>query len=283
MPANPTNPRGIAAYKQNVGADTITPPKLSESMRKYSRCSVPNHGVFWPAAGYGTPSGTAQTVNYGAIPCEIGGVLPIAYAALGAGQTIVAPTFSSAGLNWALDQTNDEGHEIVFGGNTVLGKHAFTVGSGPAGTDGFFAKMTTTIGDASGTDTYLFGFRINQALAADYTDYTDYATFAILTAANPALIQTKTRLNTGTAVTVSTTQTLADATAVTFEIRVNKAGRVKFLLNGANPTALGANIAFSFDTGDVVYPFRHALNSADLMDTLVDSAYEFGYLPERSA
>lgn len=278
MPANPTNPRGIAAYGNNLGAATVTPPKLSTSFRKYSYSTVQNHGNFWPAAGYGTPSGTAQTVNYGNIPAEIGGVLPIAYAALGT-QTIVAPTFSSTGLNWAFDQANDEGHEIVFGGNTARGKHAYTVGNGPVGTDGFFAKMTTTIGDASGTDTYLFGFRINQALAADFTTYTDYAAFAILTAADPALIQTTTRLNTGTATTVSTTQTVADATAVTFEVRVNKAGRVKFLLNGATPTALGANIAFTFDAGDVVYPFRHVLNGTDLMDTLADSAYEFGYLP----
>ena len=282
MPANPTNPRGIAAYKKNLGNDAVTPPKLSESMRKYTRCSFQNAGNFWPLAGYGTPSGTAQTINYGSFPADIGGTLPIAYAALGAGQTIVAPTFSSAGVNWALDQTNNEGVEVVYGGNTARGKHAYTVGSGPEGTNGFFAKLTMNIGTVIGTDTWLFGFRINQALAAAYTDYTDYATFAILTAADPALIQTKTRLNTGTAVTVSTTQTVADGVAVTFEIQVNKAGRVKFLLNGANPTALGANIAFTFDAGDVVYPFRHFLNDTGLMATNPDTFFESGYLPERN-
>lgn len=274
---------GLAAYSRNIGDGSIDPWALSSKARKYSYCTYPSQGAFVPAAGHGSPAGATGSLNYGVIPIEVGGVLPVAYHIKGAGQTIVAPTYSLSGLNWALDQADDEGVEIIFGGNTVLGKHAFTIGTNPKGAAGFFMRLTVTIGDVSGTDQFQIGFRKVQAEQTAMASYTDYATIGILTSANPALIQTSCRLNSGSVSTVSTTQTVADATALAVALFVSSTGVVTWSLQGGTPTVLGANFGFQFDTGDVVVPVAFQLNSADLMDTVNHSFFECGYQKSRAA
>jgi hypothetical protein len=268
---------GTAAFPRNQGPGSIQPSKLHGNIRRYSYCLFPSAGSFWALAGYGNPSGTAQVVNYGEFPCEIGGSLPIAYAALGT-QTILAPTFAAAGVDWGMDQTDNDGSEVVFGGNTARGKHAFTIGTNPRGASGFFAQITTALQDVSGTDEYLFGFRKDQAFQAAHTSYTDYAAIGFFTSANPGLVQTKTRLNTGTAVLASTTQTKADGVAMTFRVDVDRDGRVTFGLDGSVPTV---SQVFQFDTGDVVYPFLFRLHSTDVGGTFVDTFFECGYRDEK--
>lgn len=268
---------GFATFPRNLGAASIPPSKLHANIRKYTRCSFPSAGSFWAAAGYGNPSGTAQVVNYGEFPAEIGGSLPVAYAALGT-QTILAPTFAVTGVDWGMDQTDNDGVETIFGGNTAQGKHAFTIGTNPRGANGFFAQLTTAVQDVSNTDAYLFGFRKDQAVAAAHTSYTDYALIGILTSANPALIQTTTRLNSGSAATVSTTQTKADTVAMTLGVGVDRDGRVTFALDGAVPTV---SQVFQFDTGDVVYPVCFRIHTTGAAGYMRDSFFECGYRDEK--
>lgn len=273
---------GLVPYQRNVGDGSIPPWALAASHQKYTRCSYPGQGIFMPAAGVGNPSGTAQVENWGLIPAEVGGVLPVSYAAV-ATATILAPVFSSAnGLDWAGDQTDNDGFEVVFGGLSARGKHAYTVGSGPKGTRGFFMKVTCSNGDADGTDLLMIGFRINAAFAAAATSYTDYAVFAVLTTASPMLIQTSCRKNNGTASTVSTTLTKADGISGAYEVYVDENGFVTFRLDGASPI-VGGNLDFQLDAGDVMVPFAYLRHDTAIADNWRHTFFESGYNRGRAA
>ncbi len=267
----------LADYLRNIGSGSVSPTKLNASNRKYTFCSFQNQGAFVPAAGTGTATGTTGDTNYGVIPADIGGVLPVAYHIKGT-QTIVAPTFSSAGMNVAHDQTSTDGVEYIFGGNTARGKHAYTVGNYPRGSAAFFASLTFSLTTANGTADCMFGFRLDQAAQAAHTSYTDYAVMGIFTAASPSLIQTKTRLNSGTASLVSTTQTKASATSMTFTVVVDRLGRTFFSLDNQFPTV---SQAFTFDAGDVVYPFFWQIQNATTTGAIPVTAFSSGYIDEK--
>jgi hypothetical protein len=203
--------------------------------------------------------------------------VPYEYLIIGT-QTVKVPTVTATGLSFGLDLADDEGIQFIFGASaagTARGRLAYTIGTDPA----FFMKGTITGADVSTVDALYFGFRKQVAINADPTAYTDYACFALLTAANPAVIQTTTRLNTGTAASVDTTQTWADAASKTFEIRVDGGGVTKFLLNDATPTI---SQAFTFDSGDLVVPWLHLLHEGTVGagDTWIISELEIGFLPE---
>lgn len=198
----------------------------------------------------------------------------LGYFVLGAGQTLT-PTIVANGLDIGGDQTDDEGFEIV---SHMLGAQGVPFVVGLDG--GFYIRAKILIADVSGTDEFLVGFRRAEAVQTVYTSIADYAALGWNTSANPALIKTLTG-NDGTDVATSTTQTVADARAITFEVRVSATGVVSYLHDAATAGVMAAptaSAAFTFDNGDPLVPFIRLLNSSDLAGEVAIQTLEVGYL-----
>lgn len=258
---------GFVGRAANLGRQVVTPRALSPKNRKYTYTSFPSPGSWVAAAGYGNPAGTTGATNHGYLPSDIGGPLHLEYFIKGAGQTLLAPTLADAGLLVSLDLVNDEGVDYVFGGHSLRGRHAYTVG-----THDFFAKLSFSVADVSGTDECLFGFRKVEAFGTAHTTYTDYALIGMVAAVGDIVI--KTNLNDGTPVTVDTTQNFADTNTKTFQVSVNKAGVAKFEIDNADPT-VGVN-GFTFDAGDVLVPTFIFLHAATTPGAVHFTAFEAG-------
>ena len=116
-------------------------------------------------------------------------------------------------------------------------------------TDDMFVRAKFLVEDVSALDFCGVGFRQSELPVADPTTYTDYF-FVNL---NNGTAETRNRLNSGTESVQISTETVADAGAVTFEVRVNKAGKARAYVNGA---VIATEIAgFTFDSGDLLIPF----------------------------
>lgn len=177
---------------------------------------------------------------------------------IGAGQTIIAPRMEATGLSMALDQTATEGVEYNFGAARTNSRHAFVVGTAAA----FFVEVEFNIGDMSGADPFVIGFRRSEANNLVFVDYTDYATIGMNQATSATEIVLMTELNAGGQTITNTTDAWGgDGTANTLRVLVSAAGVVTYTINGAAPTATAA---FTFDGGDVVCPFIHLVQGADL-------------------
>lgn len=182
-------------------------------------------------------------------------------------QTILAPVFSSSGLNIAMDQTDNDGVELT-NGLSSRSRAAYTIG-----TDNCYFEITATITDVSGTDDFCVGFRKQAAYQANVDDYTDAAYFQWAGTA----LNIETILNNAATTTVATTNTLTDATEFTMRVEIIN-GVTAFYLNGAAPST---QVNFTFDTGDVVMPFLFMLNSSDLCDSIYLTKWECGKLYTR--
>lgn len=174
---------------------------------------------------------------------------------LGAGQTIIAPRMSSAGLLTSLDLINAEGAEYNWGMRDNADP-TFVIGTSPA----FYFQLEVTAADIGGLDPFLAGFRIVQANDATLANYTDFAAIGASATDAADVIYLKTQLNTGGVTTTSTTDAWTDGQTKIFRINISGTGVVTYLINGAPPTATAA---FTFDTGDRVAPFiRHLFGAA---------------------
>lgn len=198
----------------------------------------------------------------------------IGYFVLGAGQTLV-PAIVANGLDIGGDQAADEGFELF---SHMLGAQGrpFIVGRDP----GFYMRVKLLIADASGTDELLVGFRRPGVSQTAFGSYADYAALGINSSANPAAIYTLTG-NDGTDVATDTTQTLADARAITFEVSVSSAGLVTYRHDAATAGSLAqptAVAAFTFDDGDPLVPFIRMINHTDIAGEVAVQSYEVGYL-----
>ena len=186
------------------------------------------------------------------------------------GQTIL-PSIVATGLDIGGDQTDNDGAELWSHFSGADGR-PFIVGSDPA----FFFECKFIIGDVSGTDTLLCGFRRAEVNLATLASYADYAGVGFNTAADPAALKLISEINGSAPASypVDTTQTLADATAITVRVNVSAAGVITYLINGAAPTVTAAA---TFDNGDPVIPFFHFLNSSDLANSVVIQSWKAGY------
>jgi hypothetical protein len=194
---------------------------------------------------------------------------------LGAGQTL-APAIVATGLDIGGDQTSTEGYEIASHCFGAQGR-PFIIGRDPT----FYMQATVLITDASGVNPMLIGFRRAGAVNGTLKSYADYAGIGCDTAANPMLLKTITEKNGAGDTSTSTTQTLADARALTVRVTVSDAGVVTFAHDAGTLGTLAAPTvtqAFTFDTGDPVIPFIHFLNAADLCDAFVIESLEVGYV-----
>ena len=168
-------------------------------------------------------------------------------------QAINNPLATSAGINYAGDQTNNDGIELVYSCVTAKGREGidrFTVGS-----QAFSAELEFDIAVVAGTDVGNFGFRKVEALQADLHDYDEMAGLFPIS----GNISIQTIINDATTVTTDTTADWADTEVHALKVLVDKAGAVTYKINGAAPSTTAA---FSFDIGEVVTPFFHFLQAS---------------------
>ena len=170
--------------------------------------------------------------------------------------TVDAPTGTSLGMTWEQADTNNLGYQFVtchrsFKG--IEGKNSFTIG-GPA----FYAKHRFKIGNVSGLDYCMFGFRLkSQAHIADpKATYTDYASLDV----NAGDIYVETALNNTTATPTDSTDNWADGEVHTLEVYVSNAGASTFKIDGSSPTV--NTHTHTFDAGDVVTVFGAFMKDA---------------------
>ncbi len=259
--------------RRHIGATLDQSNFAATRMKKFFRDYIGGQPICYPTGttgGYGAPVGTTGATN--GFKTQ---VASYEYHVKGTGETLLSPTWDAAnGLLFGLDLADNEGVEITAG----IG--ALDLGSFVVGTDrGFYAKASIKIADVSGTDEFLFGFRKNQAYQTAHTAYTDYAAIGAVTSANPAAIQVKTRLNSGTAVTVNTTKTWADTETHSVAVHVKDDGKVRFLLDDAEPPVTKTD--FIFDAGDTVNWFLFWLYSTTTPGTVHAQLFEWGYIPRR--
>ena len=172
-------------------------------------------------------------------------------------QTIIAPRMTANGLNLALDQTAGEGSEYNFGARNNA-KHAYTIGTSAA----FFIEATVYLEDISGCAPLMIGFRKVEANNSTFADYTDYVGIGINQATSATNVSILDELNSGGQTATDTTDAWGgDAAAQTVKVLVSAAGVVTFEVGGS---AASAAPAFTFDNGDVVMPYIHIIQGADL-------------------
>lgn len=177
-------------------------------------------------------------------------------------QAIHKPAASTSGMDYAYDQTNNDGIEWRMSAVETKGREGvdrFTVGK-----QAFEAELTFSVGDVSGTDDCAFGFAkveaLGSALAIDDRD--ESAALNVISGD----IKIETILNGGTTSVTDTTDNWADGETHALKVKVAKDGAVTYQIDGAAPSTTAT---FSFDIGEVVTPTFYQLQASDLCDTLV--------------
>lgn len=238
-------------------------------------------------------SGTGGEVNLITFPsgnklaCQIMGT-----------QTIEGAVDMDAGsLDISGDQTDNDGVECAWGVHGASGG-AFVVGEDAA----FFSCIQMMITETDGTDEFHFGFRRANDDDTDtggfnqtFDDYHDLAAFSIITAANPAALQTSTIAADAATSETDTTQTIADETRFDLCVFVSAAGVTTFYhdLSSSAATAFEdlkvptASGTYTFTDAESVVPFVHMLQAnADQTDAVQVYKWITGYgtypLPKRA-
>jgi len=168
-------------------------------------------------------------------------------------QAINRPAPTTEGVNYAGDQTNNDGIELVYSCITAKGREGidrFTVGS-----QAFSAELQFSIAVVAGTDVGNFGFRKVEALQADWNNYDEAA--GLFPISGDISIQTI--LNNGSTSTTDTTNNWGNAESHSLKVLVAKDGAVTYEIDGSAPSTTAA---FSFDAGEVVTPFLHFLQAS---------------------
>ena len=176
------------------------------------------------------------------------------------GQAIDKPAASTSGMDYAYDQTDNDGIELRMSDSTVKGREGvdrFTVGK-----QAFEAELTFSIGDVSGTDDCAFGFAKVEAHQAAIDDRDEMAVLNVISGD----IKIETILNGGSTSTTDTTDNWADGETHALKVKVAKDGAVTYQINGAAPSTTAT---FSFDIGEVVTPSFFLLQASDLAGAIV--------------
>jgi len=235
---------------------TLTIPDESGTLAIIGHENFKVNPVTSAVAG-GAASGTAGDTNVMSLGTNI-----FEYTILGT-QTITAPSLTSGGLNISMDLTDNDGVEINQG-ITERSAYAFT-----AGTDACYLKVKLYITDASGTDDCAVGFRKAGACNATIDNYPDMAALNVISGD----IYTETILNSGATNSTNSTDTWADASSHTLEVRVSAAGVTTFEVDDITPTVIQS---FTFDGNDTIVPFFYFLNASDVAESTLLQSWECG-------
>jgi hypothetical protein len=160
-------------------------------------------------------------------------------------QTIVAPAPVATGLDFGMDQTDNDGVEFVPG---ILAdnrrKGCFKVGTD----DAFFCRAKIKLPDVSGTDDCCVGFRKAEAFQANVDDYDEGFWINV----NLGDILTERILNNAATATTDSTLNAADGDTLDLEVRVSAAGVCTAYVNGV---LIATQQAHTFDAAEFVVPF----------------------------
>lgn len=168
-------------------------------------------------------------------------------------QTIVAPTWTTAGLDLVQDVADNDGNELSAPVESVSPKQ-FVVGQ-----QVFSVKGEFTVADITDLNPFDFGFRRKEAFQADVNDYDEMASIGIDDATGVAKdIKIRSILNGAATSSDDSGEDWADTETKVFEVRVALDGSVSFLIDGVDVTDQQTT-AFSFDDGEVVIPFVYQL------------------------
>jgi hypothetical protein len=154
-----------------------------------------------------------------------------------------------------LDAADNDGLTLDLGYGAAGAVDARSRGVFTVGTDeAFFVRVKLMVADVSDADQIFVGFVVGGHPVDGLLDtYTDYAGLNI----DNGDIKVETRLNSGTAGAVDTTQNVIDHAsstdnAVTLEVRVSAGGVCTFLVNGAAPTTDVTGFEFDDDAVNAV-------------------------------
>lgn len=232
--------------------------------KRHCFCLFESRPLIAKANGAGAATGTAGDVNV----MLVNGYAPLFEYAIKGTQTIVAPVIGADGLDFGMDQTDNDGVEFT-NGITALAPSAFV-----AGTDqDFFVRAKIKVEDISGTDDLCVGWRKAEAYQANVDDY-DEAAFLQVGGGAAGRINTETILNNGATTTTNTGLTAwADGATHTLEVRVGANRKVTYYYDGAK---INGTAAFTFDSGEVLVPFLFFLHSADVAGAVQLIEWEWG-------
>jgi hypothetical protein len=176
------------------------------------------------------------------------------------GQAIDKPAANTAGMDYAYDQTDNDGIEWRMSDNTVKGREGvdrFTVGK-----QAFEASLKFSIADVSGTDDCAFGFAKVEAHAAAIDNRDEQAVLNVISGD----IYIETILNNGSTTSTDTTENWADTETHELTVKVSAAGVVTYKIDGSAPDTTAS---FTFDSGEVVTPCFYQLQASDLSGAIV--------------
>ena len=177
-------------------------------------------------------------------------------------QSIFGPVANASGMDYACDQTENDGYDLTMANETtggVIGKSAFTA-QGP----GFFASLKFSVANASGTDLIGFGLRKTEAQVngADFLAYNTYGAIGWNEQAVSPNIDLFSELNGSNAEATDSTVDFADTNTKTFKVVVSDAGVISHYIDGTLYASDASTANLTFDDGDIVTPFFSVLQAA---------------------
>jgi hypothetical protein len=176
------------------------------------------------------------------------------------GQAIDKPAAATTGMDYAYDQVDNDGFQIVMSDSVTKGREGidrFTVGK-----QAFTAELEFLITDVSGTDDCAFGFAKVDVHRAAIDDCDEMAVLNVIS----GNITIETVLNNGSTTSTDTTDDWADTAIHRLKVLVAKDGAVTYKIDGVAPSTTAA---FSFDAGEVVTPMMYVLQASDLAGSMV--------------
>lgn len=183
------------------------------------------------------------------------------------------------GLKFVLDAADNDGVSIGLG-QGAAGSETPNKGKFVVGTDEFFIRVKLDLADVSDTDQCAVGFFKGGWDAGGL--FAGHDDFAALNIDNGDIKIVTDNDNAGPS-TTDTTMNLGDYTTeadvVTLEVRVSLSGRVRFLVNGADPTVTVSG--FALDSGDTVYAGVYLLTDTTGDPELTIRKWESGLISSR--
>lgn len=200
--------------------------------------------------GYGDPTGTGGDENLIDIPDPATGrVTRFKHHVLGT-QTILAPNWTTAGLDIVQDAGDNDGAEYAPHLEAACPQE-FRVGEQP-----FSFRTEFSIADVSDTDDCAMGLRKKEAFQANIDDYDEMAALNVISGD----IYIETILNGAATSSTDTTQNWADGETHVLEIKVDIDGKCRFFVDDSEVTSV-LSADFSFDSGEEVIPFFYHINA----------------------
>lgn len=180
--------------------------------------------------------------------------------------TTGVPVWSAAdGLDIAIDNQDAEGAEYTLGIG-ARSKRAYVVGTDKR----FFVEAALLVTDVSGLAELAVGFRKAEAYQALIDNYDEMACLNV----QGGDVKIETILNNAATATTDTTVDVADAGTVVLRVEVGSNGQCAFYINGTKTSVA----QFKFDAGEIVIPFLHFLNAADLAGPIYCTSFRVGSL-----